>query len=425
MKPIVWLIAFSLTANALLAGYWLKSRHNAPASEVSGDASQLASTGEKKSSPANTTEIASSVTSGEQASVASSMASWKDIQSSDLKEFVRRLRAAGCPKETIQDIILAEVNSRFAARSRELWRDRSKIVEFWRVGNSIRRSEELKQSRERWRKDRELQKEKSALLVELLGVDPEKEQRLADGYDEPMDWQAQRVSFVPESKRDAVLKLLEQFDEKSQDMSERNRGLWDAQSLSEQRQLEAGKLAALAQVLTPQELREYELRQSQTASQLSYDLRDLSINRDQYEAIFDIYKKYGDTAYNYDNYGDSQKAMKMELAAALGTDMAKQYERSHDYNFQKLTRFAKKNELPADTADKVFDYKGTAEAGAKQLRDDKTMDPAQRQAALQQIRSETEATLKQTLGEKAYKSYLNNGGWWINSLAPPLPKPKK
>ena len=37
---------------------------------------------------------------------------------------------------------------------------------------------------------------------------------------------------------------------------------------------------------------------------------------------------------------------------------------------------------------------------------------------LQQIRTETETTLKQTLGDKAYKSYMNNGGWWINNIAP-------
>jgi len=55
----------------------------------------------------------------------------------------------------------------------------------------------------------------------------------------------------------------------------------------------------------------------------------------------------------------------------------------------------------------------------KKLRDNKDLSNEDRQAALQQIRTETETTLKQTLGEKAYKSYLNNGGWWINNLSPP------
>jgi hypothetical protein len=41
-----------------------------------------------------------------------------------------------------------------------------------------------------------------------------------------------------------------------------------------------------------------------------------------------------------------------------------------------------------------------------------------RQAALQQIRLETETALKQALGEQAFLNYQRSGGWWINNLAP-------
>jgi hypothetical protein len=211
-------------------------------------------------------------------------------------------------------------------------------------------------------------------------------------------------------------------------MYARNRGLWDAQSRAEQRALETEKMAGLAQLLTPSELREYELRQSQTASQLANDLRNLSVNREQYEAIFDIRKKYSDSIYNYGDLETkearqqveaNQKAMKTELAAALGPELIKQYERSQDYSYQQLVRLAQRNGLPADTAGKVYDYKQAAEDSVKQLRDDRSLTDQQRHELLQKIRGETEQTLKETLGEKNYKRYVNNGGWWINNLAPP------
>jgi hypothetical protein len=41
---------------------------------------------------------------------------------------------------------------------------------------------------------------------------------------------------------------------------------------------------------------------------------------------------------------------------------------------------------------------------------------------LQQIRTATEQSVKAALGDKIYKSYLNNGGWWINNLAPTQPR---
>jgi hypothetical protein len=283
-------------------------------------------------------------------------------------------------------------------------------------------------NRERWRKERELQKEKSALLVELLGVDPEKQQRIEDGYEEfYFNWQERQVSFLPESKREAALKILDDFQDRQQEMYAANAGIWDAQNRADQKSLEADKMAALAQILSPSELREFELRQSQTASQLASDLRGMNISREEYEAIYDIKKKYGDSVYNY---GDLQskderkaveankEAMKSEMTAALGETKVKEMERASDYYYQQLQRLAKRNDLPAETARKVYDYKTTAEDTAKKLRENKDMTNEQRQTMLQQIRTETEATLKQALGEKAYKSYLKNGGWWINNIAP-------
>jgi len=426
MKIFAWLIAVSLAANAVLAGYWLQSRR----SNVPATSDALPITDEPSRSryrkPADTVDTGTPT-----ASDANAAATWEDIQTKDLKDLIGRLRAVGCPEETIKDMIVAEVNRRYAVRSRELWPDRYKQVnEFWRAEK--RDLAEQKKNRELWRKDRELQREKSALLVELLGVDPERELRREEGYDEPMDWNERQISFLPESKREAVAKYLEEFNERSQEMSERNRGIWDAQARAEQKQLEAEKLAGLAQFLTPAELREYELRQSQTATQLSHDLRTLSLTREQYEAIFDIRKKYGDSIYNYSDTADSKdarqraedskKAMKDEMIASLGTDFAKQYERSQDYNYQQLTRLTKKHDLPGETAGRVYDYKTAAEESAKQLRENKDLTAEARQAALQQVRTETEAALRQALGDKIYNSYLKNGGWWINNLAPAPPK---
>lgn len=424
MKPLPLLIIVSLAANTLLAGYWIKSKSARVAPESLAASQSQASSNRSPFKRSTTTD--SELSSDNPLALAGDATTWLDIQSADLKDFVRRLRAAGCPDETVKDIILAEVNRRFAVRNRELWPDRYQDYKFWKVEKTYD-PERTKKQREQSRKDRELQKEKSALLVELLGVDPERQQRIEDGYEDFGNWQEQQVAYLPESKREAALKILDDFQDKEQEMYAANRGLWDAQSRAEQRQMQADKLAALAAVLSPAELREYELRQSQTASQLSYDLRNLSVNRDEYEAIFDVRKKYGDSIYNYGDIEgkearqqveENQKAMKADLAAVLGADKFKDYERGQDYSYQQLQRLAKKNDLPADTANKVYDYKTVAEDGMKKLRANKELTAEQSQTALQQLRTETENALKETLGEKAYKSYLKNGGWWLNNLAP-------
>jgi hypothetical protein len=411
-------IILSLAANLALAGWWWVRQQTAPPPEAPQPIVALLP---KATNPASTggAEPVLAPAAG------SSQPTWKDLETDDLKEFIRRLRGAGCPEETVQDIILAEVNRRYSTRESQIWPDRYVAKPFWETPKND--PAEQRKSRERMRQERALREEKSALLADLLGVDPEKERRKAEGGEPWQDWSQRRVDFLPESKREAAAKYLDEFEDKMQDFYVRNRGLYDSQYRSEQRQLEAERLQGLAQFLTPEELREYELRQTQLANQLSHDLRGMTLNRDQYEAIYDIRKKYGDSIYNYgdietkegrDKVQETQKALKAEIASALGPSLGKEYERAQDYSYQELVRLAKRNDLPADTASKVYEMKEAAEATVKQLQANQDLTAEKRQQALAQVREETEKTIKTALGEDNFKKYKRQGGWWLNNLAP-------
>ncbi len=432
MNRAVLLIVLSLAANVVLGGWWLKQRELPPAAEPSAPARTLPDESAESRELPSGNRKAEAVTvsptespAAEASSASPSIRSWEELQAEDLKEFIRRLRAAGCPEDTLQDIIVAEVNRRYSTRTRELWPDRHVTKAFWEIEK--RDPEESRKNRERWRNERQLQKEKSALLVELLGVDPEKERRKADGFPEYTDHNERRVAFLPEAKREAVSKLLEEFEQKSQEFHQRNQGMYDAQYRAERAQLEAERMQALAQHLTPQELREYEIRESQLASQLRHDLRGLTVSREEYETIYDIRKKYGESIYNYgdvegkealDQVVRNKESLEADLAAALGPEKGREYKRTQDYSYSELTRLARRNDLPVETAGKVYDFKEAAEAAAKQLRADTSLSTQERQAALSKIRDETQQAVIDTLGGNVFTNYLRRGGYWINNLAP-------
>ena len=358
--------------------------------------------------------------------------SWRDLQAEDLKEFIRKLRAVNCPETSVQDLVLAEVNRRYAPKFRSLGSARPYQDDYWKPYKRNYDPAEMKKNRARARQQQDWQKEKTALVVELLGADVEKQHRKEEGIDTDAWNMGGNLAFLPESKREAVQKFLDDFQDKEQAFYASIKGSWDSDARAQQKKLEQEKFDGLAQILTPAELREYELRNAQVASQLASDIHGVSITREQYEALFDIRQKYGDSIYNYSDDGNdadtvnqidqNKKNMQAEIAVAVGADTAQQLERAQDYSYQQLASLATRNDLPADTAPKIYDEKQAAETAVKTLAANADLTPDQRQAALQQIRSETELSMKSMLGDKLYKHYLNNGGWWLNNIAP-QPKP--
>ena len=435
MRISVFIIV-SLAVNLMLAAMWFHKSHGA-AVNPDATATENSAGSATASATARTTAENISGAAGENSIVTGAgKFSWRDLTATDLKEYLRKLRAASCPEPTAQDLILAEVNRRFAAKTRAFFNSPEMADQnlFWKPYQRQRDPEQAKKNQERYKVYESAQKEKTALIVELFGFDVEKQRMKEEGYDPDNNWNyvTGELSFLPESKREAVSKYLEGANEKAQELYASFSGGWDADTRAKQKQLEAGKIAGLAQFLTPAEVREYELRNSQAAQQIASDLRGVDLTREQYEALFDLHKKYGDSVYNYGDANNdeaargkieqNQKDLKAEVAAALGEQKFAELDRAQDYQFQQLKGLAKRNDLPADTAPKIYDFKQAAEKAVEALKANQDLTAEARQLALTQIRTETEQSIQAALGDKLFKRYQGNGGWWINQLGP---APKK
>src|SRR5688572_18371934 len=90
---------------------------------------------------------------------------WRLLESDDFKRYIENLRSVGCPEQTIQDIIIAEVNKLYAGKEAAL-RLRPEHLKPWELFAVSANS-----GMERERKQRQLLREKRALLKELLGID--------------------------------------------------------------------------------------------------------------------------------------------------------------------------------------------------------------------------------------------------------------
>ena len=420
-ENFIAIILLSLVANIMLAAAWFRATHISPKPAEEAAAVE----------PVMKTVALAPVAAADDGAIGlTSQTRWADLQTEDFREFVRRLRAAGCPEETIKDLVLAEINRGFSVKQRALWKDNDfNSNDYWKPYKRQRDPAAAKKNRERMHDWRDMQKEKTALLVELFGLDVEKERRKEEGFDEDWGWNSGSLAYLPEAKRDAVQKHLDDFQEKQQNFYDSIQGAWDSDVRAERDRLEQEKMDGLAQILTPQELREYALRNSQIASQVQSEIRGVDLTRAQYEALFDVRSKYGDSIYNYGDQGNDADAIKQieqnkkdlqaDIASTLGASKAQELEQAQDYSYQQLNRLAKRSNLPPGTASKVYDFKGAAEKAVQELAANTDLTPEQQQAARAQIKTETEQAVKTALGDKIYKRYMNNGGWWMNNLLQP------
>jgi len=190
--------------------------------------------------------------------------------------------------------------------------------------------------------------------------------------------------------------------------------------------LEAEKRKDLGGILSPEELENYELRSSQTANQMRWQLNAFAPSEQEFRSIFDLQRTF-DLQYPNNRSSDdaanqqraaAQTALQDQIKASLGEARYAEYQRAQDGNFQQLANLADRLELPKETAVAVYDFSKDIQQRAQQIRSDKNLKGDAKNQALAALADEANAKVIASLGQRGYDAYKENGGWWLQNLAP-------
>jgi hypothetical protein len=242
------------------------------------------------------------------------------------------------------------------------------------------------------------------------------------------------LDFLPEGKQSQVMDLMMKYQAKL--AKSMGNGAPDAEDMKQMQKVQKEMEAELAGIMTPQELQDYQLRMSQTAMVMRMQLASFDPTEQEFRDIFKR-KKAFDDEYGLMGMGSlskeerekrdaAKKDMDATLKATLGDERYADYERSQDWAYQGISKAAERAGLGKDDAIKVYDMKKAAEDQAKQVRQDKSLNKDQRNAALQGIRTETENSIRTVFGDKASQSYFNGQtAYWLKNISPdPKPTPQ-
>jgi hypothetical protein len=413
VKP---LLAVSLVVNLALAATiaWMANSHSASSTEAKTTSTTQApqtATAAPKTKPAPP-DSAAATPAPEQSF------DWRMVESEDYKKYIANLRAIGCPEETIRDIITADVNKLYESKRKELAGPKKKF-EFWKPGALMGAAIDP----ERTEKERALNKEKRALLTELLGSAPDEKPDILAGAATQLE---AMFDFLPAEKRSKVFELMQDMQTKMQKTMKS--GSPDPEDF---RKMMKESEDAMAAILTPEEMLDYNLRFSMTANTMRIQLAGFEPSEQEFLEMFKKRKAYDDE-FGISGMGglnlkgeekQKQKAAEQQLndqtKALLGEERYQDYKRAQDYAFQAMYRVADRENLGKAAAVKVYDMKKVAEDQARKVKQDQSLTKEQRTAALQGIRTETENSVRAVFGDKGFQSYQKQpAAYWLNSISP-------
>ena len=356
------------------------------------------------------------------AAIANRPASWAALESTNYYIYISNLRAFGCPEETVKDIILTDIAKVYARKRAEV-RRQGQPYRYWSPSLADSGADPKLQ-----RQLAELDREQRNLVRKLLGVDMQVE--LAKYWED--DYDPAAYDFLPVEKRDQLLALKAKYDEMEQEIYVRAQGIMLEQDEQELRLLEQQRQVELASLLSPQELEEYELRHSHVSENLRNQLSGFEPNEEEFRRLFRLQKDFEDqinralpessdevqAEIRARAQEEGQRALQDEMRKVLGDDRFNEWQRAQDPDYKALVQIADRYNLPADTSQKIYNYKMQAEQQKLQIETNPNLSEEQRHAALNGIAEETDAWVKKTMGP-VYGSYVRVAGQWIQGLSEP------
>jgi len=262
----------------------------------------------------------------------------------------------------------------------------------------------------------------------LLGVDYRTEMNrywLDENYEERM------YGFLPAEKQDQLRALQSKYDDLEQEIYTRSKGMLLDEDQEQLRRIEKQRESELAQVLTPEELEEYQLRNSSTANSMRAQMTGFQPSEEEFRKIFRLQKVFeNEFSQAFDATDDAQAQIKAraqqdaqdalneEIKKTLGDKRFAEYQRAQDPDYRTLTQVADRFQLSPDVVNRVYGMKQEAERQKAALEANTLITDEQRQAALAGIAKETERTLAPIMGP-SWSAYLKAGGNWIRNLGTP------
>ena len=332
---------------------------------------------------------------------------WQQVESADYVEYIANLRKIGCPKKTMRDIIVADVNELFARKRLEDIQQND--IQWWRS------DPDPKQVQAAAERAKALETERRGLLTKLLGP----------------DWQESDLSQLAPPKGvplsgPVLSQLSPEVQKKVQEIvsasQQRTADYFEAQA-KEGQPPDPGAIARLREttrqeltsVLAPPVLEEFLLRHSYNADRLRNELRGFESTPEEFRKMFRITDTIDRQWQLLEGSTDPEAVQKREvlaqqrdaeIKAALPSERYQLYGLNKDPLYRDAQAVAKQVGVTEDAILPLYQINQASALEQDRIRSDSSLTPEEQLEAIQTVQQEQLLTLRELFGDEAYKLYL-------------------
>jgi hypothetical protein len=415
VKLIPSLLAASLAGNVLIAAVWgLKPAANTATGRKDSPHGLAGGTEDSAAARARTDAAADRAvhpplgeeTAGDRGSAGKGQ--WEAAEDEDLPAYAARLRNAGLPESAVRHLVSAAIDRRFRDREQALGSGARPRPRYWEVGQN-QESLETRLAR------LDLRRQKAQLLSSALGGETGTPDEL---FDSPI---------APEH-RDLVRMITQDYDAMITDIRGRAGGILLESEKEEIAYLEAERRQDLAGILTPQELGDYEMINSNTFRSLRHELSGFQTTEEEFRSIYETQRALDaqfrpDSAVRRVSSPEERRAETAARAAAdeqlrtlLGPERFASYARARDREYQQLSALVQRVALPESTAIEIFGVREFVSTESNRIAADHTLTNDQQLAALAQLAQGARARIRAQLPGEAGDAYLQVADGWLNRV---------
>ena len=338
----------------------------------------------------------------------------------DFKALRIRLEAQGIPTDVIRSVIAALLQRNFQRRQAELL-GQPNPDEYWRNPSP--------------RPDVNAQ-----LALQELGREQRRLLRATIGHDLDSDENARRRQFggLPDAKVAQLTRILSDYADLEEQLfsDPANRGAGDNRARAEL--LAREKRADIERLLTPDELLNYDLRNSSAAHRLRGKLGQFAATEEEFRTLYPLFKATLEASGPVSPGSrvsvtearrareNAERQLDEQLRRTLGDARYTELQEANDHLLQQTRAFTASLNLPPQVASEVIALQKEYSPKLTALDRDRDLTPNDRDALVSALGIEARDRLIRTLGPAGFEAYKRQGGGWLGAAlnrAPPTPSP--